>query len=154
MSRDLRDRLREGGYRLTAQRELILDAVEKLGHGTAEDVLAEVQSRVSAVNQSTVYRNLEVLEELGLVRHIHLGGRAPTYHSAVGPEHFHLTCRNCHRVVSVGEDVAADFTARLRDELGFVVDVGHLTIFGRCVDCPGPPGAIDEEREPHAQPPA
>ena len=59
-----------------------------------------MREQSSAVNVSTVYRTLEVLEELGLVRHAHLSDRAPTYHSVADPEHFHLVCRNCHRVIS------------------------------------------------------
>ena len=69
-------------------------------------MLAARPQRASAVNVSTVYRTLEVLEELGLVRHAHLSDRAPTYHSVGGHEHFHLVCRNCHRVISVDADVA------------------------------------------------
>jgi len=133
---DLRSRLRDSGYRLTPQRELILAAVERLGHATPEEVLAEVRQHSSAVNASTVYRTLEVLEGLGLVHHAHLSDRAPTYHSASDHEHFHLVCRNCGRVVSVDPEVADGLVARLRDEKSFVPDLGHLTVFGRCVDCP------------------
>ena len=135
---DLSERLREHGLRRTPQRELILAAVDRLGHATPDEVLAEVRTRSEAINISTVYRTLETLEELGLVRHAHLSDRAPTYHSVVDHEHFHLVCRNCHRVVSVGPDVLADVLARLRDEHGFVADVGHLTMFGRCVECAEP----------------
>ena len=127
--------LRAKGYRLTPQRELVLSAVEKLGHATPDEVLAEVRRHSSAVNASTIYRTLEVLEELGLVHHAHLSDRAPTYHSVTGHEHFHLVCRNCQRVVSVDPDVATALTDRLRDDFGFLADVGHLTIFGRCTNC-------------------
>jgi Fur family transcriptional regulator, ferric uptake regulator len=129
---DWRERLRESGYRLTPQRELILDAVNRLGHATPDEVLAEVRNQSSAVNVSTVYRTLEVLEELGLVRHAHLSDRAPTYHSVGGHEHFHLKCRNCGRVTSVEPDVLQPFLERLRADQDFVVDVGHLTVFGTC----------------------
>ena len=132
---DLRERLRDSGYRLTPQRELILAAVEKLGHATPDEVLAEVHRQSSAVNASTVYRTLEVLEGLGLVRHAHLSDRAPTYHSVTDHEHFHLVCRNCGRIVSVGPDMLTPLAERLRDEHNFVVDVGHLTMFGTCVEC-------------------
>ncbi len=132
----LRQKLRDSGYRLTPQRELILAAVEKLGHATPDEVLAEVRTRSSAVNASTVYRTLEVLESLGLVRHAHLSDRAPTYHSVTDHEHFHLVCRNCGRVMSVGPDMLRPVTDRLREEHGFTVDVGHLAVFGACVECP------------------
>jgi Fur family ferric uptake transcriptional regulator len=132
---DWRARLRERGYRLTPQRELILAAVNTLGHATPDEVLAEVRTHSSAVNASTIYRTLEVLEELGLVRHAHLSDRAPTYHSVTGHEHFHLVCRNCQRVVSVEPDVAGALIDRLRDDFAFEADIGHLTIFGRCTNC-------------------
>jgi Fur family transcriptional regulator, ferric uptake regulator len=135
MTEDWREKLRGSGYRLTPQRELILRAVETLGHATPDEVLAKVREQSSAVNVSTVYRTLEVLEELGLVRHAHLSDRAPTYHSVTGHEHFHLVCRNCHRIVSVDPDVLEPLNDRLQELHGFVVDVGHLTIFGRCGSC-------------------
>jgi Fur family ferric uptake transcriptional regulator len=132
---DWRERLRQRGYRLTPQRELILGAVDRLGHATPDEVLAEVRTHSTAVNASTVYRTLEVLEELGLVRHAHLSDRAPTYHSVTDHEHFHLVCRNCHRVISVDPDVLAPVTDRLLADHGFTVDVGHLTVFGQCGEC-------------------
>ena len=135
MGEDWRERLRGSGYRLTPQRELVLAAVEKLGHATPEEVLAEVRSSSSAVNLSTVYRNLEVLEELGLVRHAHLSDRVATYHSVTEHEHFHLVCRKCRRVVSVDPAVAGSLVDRLREEHGFDTDLGHLVVFGTCTTC-------------------
>ena len=135
---DWRRRLRERGYRLTAQRELVLAAVEELRHATPDEVHAHVHTRAPHLNLSTVYRNLEVLEELGLVRHAHLTDRSPTYHAVGGHEHFHLVCRNCRAVTSVDVDVARALTDRLEGEHGFVADVGHLTVFGRCVECETP----------------
>ncbi|MBU2695775.1 Fur family transcriptional regulator [Pimelobacter sp. 30-1] len=133
---DWRSALREKGYRLTPQRELILAAVDALGHATPDEVLAHVQRTASTVNASTVYRTLEVLEELGLIRHAHLSDRAPTYHSTRGHEHFHLVCRTCREVISVDAVEAEPFVAVLRTK-GFTPDLGHLTVFGRCAQCEG-----------------
>ncbi len=135
MTEDLAARLHSLGYRLTPQRQLVLQAVEELGHATPDEILSEVQKHASAVNVSTVYRTLEVLEQLGLVRHTHLSDRAPTYHSVTDHEHFHLVCRNCHRVVSVDPEVVAPVAEVLRERPGFVADVGHLAVFGECVEC-------------------
>ena len=68
----------------------------------------------SAINVSTVYRTLEVLEELGLVRHAHLSDRAPTYHSVTDHEHFHLVCKNSHRACPLTLMCWASFRERLR----------------------------------------
>src|SRR3954468_18588797 len=135
MTDDLAARLHGMGLRLTPQRQLVLRAVERLGHATPDEILADVQQHASAVNISTVYRALEVLEELGLVRHAHLSDRAPTYHSVTDHEHFHLVCRTCRKVISVGPDVLDPLLARLREEFAFEADIGHLTVFGRCREC-------------------
>ena len=132
---DWRQRLRERGYRLTPQRELILEAVEKLGHATPDEVLAEVRTHSTAVNASTIYRTLEVLEELGLVRHAHLSDRAPTYHTATGHEHAHFVCRGCKRTISVGRGEMEQALGPLAEKYGFSPDYGHLTVFGTCEDC-------------------
>ena len=82
---DWQERLRASGHRLTPQRELVLAAVETLGHATPDEVYAEVRTHSESINLSTVYRTLELLDELGLIRHAHLTDRAPTYHSAQRP---------------------------------------------------------------------
>ncbi|WP_239460182.1 Fur family transcriptional regulator [Nocardioides daejeonensis] len=140
------DRLHRSGRRMTPQRELILRAVDRLGHATPDEVHAEVRKESAAVNLSTVYRNLEVLEELGLVRHAHLSDRSPTYHSISDHEHFHLICRNCGRVDSVDPVLLVPLVEGLGREYGFVPDVGHLTVFGACVSCPEHAGEHTHER--------
>ncbi len=131
--------LRSKGYRLTPQRELVLAAVESLGHATPDEVYAEVRTRSEAINLSTVYRTLELLDELGLIRHAHLSDRAPTYHSARGHEHSHLVCRRCQRSFSVGRAEVERALAPLVAERGFVPDYGHLAVFGTCAECAARP---------------
>jgi Fur family transcriptional regulator, ferric uptake regulator len=132
---DWQERLRAKGYRLTPQRELVLHAVERLGHATPDEVLAAVREESSAINISTVYRTLELLEELELVRHAHITDRAPTYHSSTAPPHVHLVCRTCGRVIEVDPALVDPMTQSLHERYGFATDVGHLTVFGSCADC-------------------
>lgn len=136
-SRDWQTTLREKGYRLTPQRELVLRAVDRLGHATPDEVLAAVHEESQAVNISTVYRTLELLEELGLVRHNHISDRAPTYHSTAVPDHVHLVCRGCGSVTEVAPGIITPMTDTLREEYGFSTDIGHLTVFGTCRTCAG-----------------
>ena len=131
----LKDELRARGYRLTPQRQLVLTAVGELEHATPEEVHAWVTERASGVNISTVYRTLELLEDLGLVKHAHLSHGAPTYHAADAPEHLHLVCRDCGTITEVAPVVVAPMLAVLEESNGFVADVGHLTIFGSCAEC-------------------
>lgn len=135
MGQDWRATLREKGYRLTPQRELVLAAVVDLGHATPEQVCAQVQRTASGVNISTVYRTLELLEELGLVRHAHLGHGAPSYHPAGHVQHIHLVCRDCGGVTEVEASVAEALGARLRAEADFAIDLEHFAIYGRCAAC-------------------
>jgi Fur family ferric uptake transcriptional regulator len=128
-------RLRESGHRLTPQREMVLAAVEKLRHATPDEVYAEVRAHSDSINLSTVYRTLELLDELGLIRHAHLSDRAPTYHSATGHEHAHLICRSCRTVVSIDREQAEAALGELAERHGFRPDYGHLTVFGTCADC-------------------
>jgi Fur family ferric uptake transcriptional regulator len=119
---DWQQRLRSSGHRLTPQRELVLAAVELLGHATPDEVYAEVRTHSDSINLSTVYRTLELLDELGLIRHAHLSDRAPTYHSARGHEHAHLVCRNCRRQVSIGRSEIEQALVCLAKILDFTPD--------------------------------
>ncbi|GAA2805973.1 transcriptional repressor [Kitasatospora paracochleata] len=127
--------LRQRGYRLTPQRQLVLEAVDVLDHATPDEILVQVRKTASGVNISTVYRTLELLEELGLVSHAHLGHGAPTYHLADRHTHLHLVCRDCDKVTETGTEIAAPLVESLRAEHGFDTDLKHFAIFGRCADC-------------------
>ncbi|EFC82701.1 Fur family transcriptional regulator [Parafrankia sp. EUN1f] len=132
---DWHTRLRASGHRLTPQRQLVLEAVAKLGHATPEAIVHEVRQTASAINISTVYRTLDLLEELELVSHAHLGHGAPTYHVTGVDPHVHLVCGSCGAVREISPDRLAAVVSELRSELGFVVDMAHLTLAGRCAEC-------------------
>ncbi|MGH3355305.1 MAG: Fur family transcriptional regulator [Nocardioidaceae bacterium] len=134
-STDWQDELRARGYRLTPQRQLVLEAVQDLEHATPDEILAHVRERASGVNISTIYRTLELLEGIGLVSHTHLSHGAPTYHSSTVPQHVHLVCRSCKNVYDVRPEVVEPLVSRLHDEEGFDTDVNHLTVFGLCRKC-------------------
>ena len=140
MSQTWDDTLRAGGYRVTPQRQLILEAVTKLEHATPEEIFADVRQTARGVNVSTVYRTLELLEQIGLVTHTHLGHGAPRYHLAAEAQHVHLVCRECERVTQVEPAAVRSLVSSLDAEHGFETDVGHLTVFGRCADCRGAAG--------------
>jgi Fur family ferric uptake transcriptional regulator len=131
----LRDELRAKGYRMTPQRQMVLDAVARLGHATPDEVHAAVAA--SGINLSTVYRTLELLEQLSLVTHTHLGHGAATYHAATEDTHVHLVCRSCGSVTESSPVLVADAMEQIADTHGFAVDVHHMAIFGLCARCIG-----------------
>jgi Fur family ferric uptake transcriptional regulator len=115
---------------MTPQRERVLDAVRHLGHATPE----EISDAVPEVDLATVYRTLELLEEIGMVRHTHLGHGAPAYRPAED-DHVHVVCHECGSVIDAPAALADEIENRLRDERGFVLDRAHFTVFGRCRQC-------------------
>ena len=130
---DLAERLHSRGLRVTPQRARVLEAVRNLGHATPEEIFEAVPE----VDLTTVYRTLELLEELGLVRHTHLDHGAPAFRPAED-DHVHVVCHDCGAVVDAPAALADDLERRLRDERGFWLDRAHLTIFGRCAGCADP----------------
>jgi Fur family ferric uptake transcriptional regulator len=139
----LPEALRARGLRMTAPRQLVLEAVRRLGHATPEQIHGEVRQTAAGVNVTTVYRTLELLEELGLVTHTHLSHGAPTYHTA-DDKHVHLVCRLCGEVAEAPTDLLSPLAHELRQGRGFSVDIGHVALFGLCARCSG------DDEEPHA----
>jgi len=129
---------------MTPQRQLVLSAVRELGHATPEQICAHVQRTAPAVNITTVYRTLDLLERLGLVRHTHLGHGAPTY-SEREHEHLHLVCHSCGRVLEAPTGLLAGVAEQLRQQIGFELDATHLALSGRCADCP-PVGVVEDDQ--------
>ena len=138
VGREWQAELRRRGYRLTPQRQLVLEAVGELGHATPEEIVTAVRRTASGVNISTVYRTLELLEELGLVRHAHLGHGASTYSVASDDDHLHLVCRDCGQIDEAPSSVVGPVVAELAATRGFTVDVGHFAVFGTCRACAAP----------------
>jgi Fur family ferric uptake transcriptional regulator len=135
MSQAWDDTLRASGYRVTPQRQLVLEAVTRLEHATPEEIFARIRQTARGVNVSTVYRTLELLEQIGLVTHTHLGHGAPRYHLAAEAQHVHLVCQGCEKIIEVDPAAVSSLTSALDGQFGFETDVGHLTVFGRCENC-------------------
>lgn len=123
------------GGRRTASRQAIVEAVVAArGHVTAEEIAAAVQARFPSVNQSTVYRTLEALEELGLVDHVHLGHGRAIYHLA-DETHQHLVCESCEKVQEISVAELGPLIAALERDHGFRLDRRHFALVGRCQSC-------------------
>lgn len=136
----LRRTLHQRGLRMTPQRQLVLDAVRELGHATPEQICTRVQRAAPAVNITTVYRTLDLMERLGLVRHTHLGHGAPSY-SEQQHQHVHLVCHSCGAVIEAPTDLMDALATRLLAESGFALDASHVALSGRCQDCGDDPSA-------------
>ena len=132
------ERLQELGYRLTPQRLMVLSAIEgSPDHISAEEIYEQVKAKYPNVNISTVYRTLELLRELGMVTQTDLGEGRVRYHPAERGHHHHLICSRCGRIFELDESLLYPLKEALLREYGFMADLRHLAIFGRCRDCQG-----------------
>jgi Fur family transcriptional regulator, ferric uptake regulator len=133
--------LRARGLRWTPQRRLILEVLaETSGHITGSEVVDRCRARDAETTPSTVYRTLDVLEELGYLRHSHGADGREEYHVLPATEHAHLRCLGCGASWEIEADEARELVDRLGTARGFDVTLSHVSIGGYCRGC-GPTDA-------------
>lgn len=132
----LLDSLRLRGYRLTPQREIIIEALAHAGgHVTAEEIYARVCSRVHTINIATVYRTLDLLVATGLTSRIDLWDGRVVYTTAQHGPHIHLVCRCCGEIFNADHQLVDTLDEQLRSDYKFHADLQHLSISGVCANC-------------------
>lgn len=104
---------------------------------SAEDVCSRLQEQFPHINMSTVYRTLELLVGLGLVRETYLGSARRLFEVEEEVPHHHLVCDRCGKVTHVHDEDLGTLDPLLRQGHGFAVR--ELTAFGRCRDCQDDP---------------
>lgn len=133
--------LRQNGYRLTAARRAILQVlVESGGHVSADDLVELVRETESGVGRMTVYRTLDLLHELSLIRPVYQGTGAAHYVLMEDGHHHHLVCTGCQQVFEFDDCVAQEIGRVLSNRFNFQIEGHLLEFYGRCPDCrPVPP---------------
>ncbi len=127
--------VRARGGRATTSRRILLEVLfEAEGHLSAEDLAAAVQARAPDVHISTIYRNVEDLQRLGVIVHTHLGHGPATYQLA-SLAHAHLICEECGATIEAPDDLFRGLARTARAKLGFSIDPHHFAILGRCANC-------------------
>ena len=130
-------KLRDQGFRMTMQREVVLSVLHKLPRASsAEEIFSRVQQVSSAVDISTVYRTLELLQEFNMVISSDVGAGHRIYKLvSVEEPHIHLVCRGCGKVFGVEPDPADELAAYLAEHYQFQMDLENFHIDGLCKDC-------------------
>lgn len=128
--------LRGRGYRITPQRELIIQAlVQNERHMSAEEIYEQVQSFTQATNIATVYRTLELLVAEGIACQNDLGGGRVVYSSQQHGTHIHLVCRQCGKVIDADNQLIEPLRKRIKESYGFDASLNHSSISGVCNKC-------------------
>jgi Fur family peroxide stress response transcriptional regulator len=126
---------RQRGLPLTVQRREILRAV--LGrddHPTAEQVYDALKGRMAGLSRTTVYRVLEMLVGLGMIRRLHHPGSSARFDGKTG-RHHHLVCRSCHRVIDVASQGLDHLELPPGKRHGFQIEDYSVHFIGVCAEC-------------------
>lgn len=128
--------LRKRGYRLTPQRHMILSVIQEAdAHLSIDQITERVQQRNPYVSLSTIYRTLELLRELGLVRENHLFGEQPHYEAVGSQAHHHLVCRRCHMTIHLDDELLGNLHEQLQAQYHFHQLTLDLVAAGYCDPC-------------------
>jgi Fur family transcriptional regulator, stress-responsive regulator len=127
--------LRRSGYRVTAQRLVVAEALSGAGrHLSAEEVMNAAGERLPNVSLPTVYSALETLEDAGLVRRV-AAGRGPALYDAGPASHHHIVCRRCGAVADLEADVGLEPALHGAEAAGFAPEGAEVVVRGLCASC-------------------
>ena len=136
--RRLRVALREQGHAVTARRTAIYDVLLQANdHICVEHILESLERDHPAwrVNKTTVYRTLDLFQELGLVYEMHRDDGGAQYELAMHGPHAHLLCSSCGRLQDLDQDTAVAFRQTVHAHHGFEVDLLNHALLGLCAEC-------------------
>lgn len=133
---DVVELLRAHGGRATPARRAVIQALLDADdhHVTAPELLATIRERDPAFQESSLYRTLDRLVELGVVRQLHLGPGSTVFHLGTHP-HQHLVCVRCGGVTHVSPSTFSSLRRRLEKEHGFHLDAVQSSMSGICAAC-------------------
>lgn len=128
--------IRTKGGRVTPARRAVLAAILNTGthHFTAAEIFTAVEQTTPRPDRATVYRTLELLTELGLLKPLQLDGDATVYHRT-DHHHGHLVCSGCAAIVEIPKQTLTSLARTLERRTRFVIDVDRVAISGTCEQC-------------------
>jgi Fur family ferric uptake transcriptional regulator len=128
--------LRAHGLRVSAARRLVIEALFAAERPlTADEIAAGLEGWLPASDLASVYRNLDTLEQVGLVRHFHAGHGAGLYALASAGEPAFVTCEQCGALEAVPAGRLEGVRAMIERELGYRARFTHFPIVGTCAAC-------------------
>ncbi|EOC99946.1 Fur family transcriptional regulator [Caldisalinibacter kiritimatiensis] len=136
----LKEKLKENGYKLTTQRRIIVDVIAENqgGHLSPEEIYDKVKDKYPEIGLATVYRTLQLLEELNIVYKLNFNDGCSRYelNTCSGDHHHHhLICLNCGKVIEVEVDLLENLEEEIEKEGEFKVVDHNVKFFGYCKDC-------------------
>lgn len=121
--------------RLTTQRQIILEELGKVtSHPTANEVYDMVRRRLPRIGLGTVYRNLELMADIGIILKLEVGGTQKRFDATVEP-HYHIRCSNCGKVNDVHMAIQEQINQMAEEASDYRILGHHIEFSGICKDC-------------------
>jgi Fur family peroxide stress response transcriptional regulator len=122
--------------RYSRQRELILETLKNFeNHPTAEQLYLRVKDQLPSLSLGTVYRNLNLLVELGEIRKVESVGSSSVRYDARRDEHCHLVCISCNSITDIDLDYFSTLDDKIKNEFNFIVKEHEVVLKGICSNC-------------------
>jgi Fur family ferric uptake transcriptional regulator len=132
---DVLELVRARGGRATPSRRVLLEVLfEAKGHLSAEALAAAVQARSPEVHISTIYRNMDDLQRLGVIVHSHMG-HGPASYQLAALAHAHFICEGCGATLEAPDELFRGLARTVKAKLGFSIDPHHFGMLGYCAAC-------------------
>ncbi|RKX27125.1 MAG: transcriptional repressor [Candidatus Zixiibacteriota bacterium] len=132
----MRELLKNKGFKLTPQRELIFSIfLEQRDHVSVDELYDEIRKLDSSIGYSTVWRNLKLICKLGLAREINVGDGITRYDQVTHGPHGHLFCVKCKKLVEFSVDKIVGFLDQVAEDKNFQIESFKIEIQGLCDDC-------------------
>jgi len=124
------------GHSMTAQRRLLLELLRDADeHIDAKELYRRASARDESIGPATVYRSLNLFKKLGLVEKRRLGKVSCYYEIKQSPEHQHLVCQGCGKVIEFRNPLVGKLIKAIRREHGFKITKAELYLEGYCPEC-------------------
>ena len=135
-----KSRLRNAGYKLTHARLTVLGVIQNLeGHCTSAQVLEAVAKVDESVGRASVFRTLDLLTQLGIIRPTYVDtSMTPQYVMMPNGHHHHIICSNCNKVIEFDNCGLAELTAKLEQEYNLNITGHLLEFYAECKNCDVP----------------
>lgn len=132
--------LKEGGYKITNQRKVVLETLytHRKAHLTVDEVYQYVRETNPEVGLATVYRNIQILNRLGIIEKISFDDKDVRYeifYEDIPLHHYHLICKQCGAVDELELDFIDHYKETIKTEKGFDAIDAQIKIYGICGEC-------------------
>lgn len=129
------DTLRESGVRITPQRHAVLDyLLNSMTHPTADEIYKALENKFPNMSVATVYNNLRVLRENGLVQELTYGDSSSRFDGNTY-KHYHIICEECGKIVDFHYPILNEVESLAQQVTGFEVSHHRMEIYGKCESC-------------------